>query len=189
MKVAVAGGTGLTGRHVIDVLTRAGHEAVPLARAKGVDLLTGAGLEQSLAGVEATIDVSNIATMKKQAAVDFFDRAGRNLLAAAARTGVRHHVALSIVGIDRVRTGYYEGKLHQEAVVRGGEVPWSVLRATQFHEFAGQLLARLPGPVAFVPAMTTQPIAVGRSPRRWWHSPPGSLGGWPETWPGRGSSR
>lgn len=160
MKVAVAGGTGLTGRYVVDVLTRAGHEAVPLARARGVDLLTGAGLEPALDGVEATIDVSNVTTMKKQIAVEFFDKAGRNLLAAAARAGVRHHVTLSIVGIDRVRTGYYEGKLHQEAVVRGGGVPWSVLRATQFHEFAGQMLARLPGPVAFVPTMMTQPIAV-----------------------------
>jgi len=160
MKVAVVGGTGLTGRHVIDVLTRGGHEAVPLARASGVDLLTGAGLDAALAGVEATIDVSNVATMKRDVAVGFFDKAGRHLLAAAAKAGVRHHVALSIVGIDRVRTGYYEGKLRQEAVVRSGGVPWSVLRATQFHEFAGQLLARVPGPVAFVPAMKVQPIAV-----------------------------
>ena len=160
MKVAVAGGTGLTGRHVVDVLTRAGHEAVPLARARGVDLLTGAGLDAALAGVEATIDVSNVTTLKREVAVDFFGRAGRNLLAAAARAGVRHHVALSIVGIDRVKTGYYEGKLRQEAVVRDGGVPWSVLRATQFHEFAGQILERLPGPVAFVPAMKTQPVAV-----------------------------
>ncbi|MFI5491682.1 SDR family oxidoreductase [Actinoplanes sp. NPDC051859] len=160
MKVAVAGGTGLTGRHVVQVLAAAGHEPVVLARSRGTDLLTGAGLDAALAEVEAVIDVSNITTMRRQVAVDFFERASRNLLGAAARAGVRHHVALSIVGIDRVKTGYYQGKLHQEAVVRTGGVPWSVLRATQFHEFAGQLLAQVPGPVAVVPKMTVQPIAV-----------------------------
>ena len=160
MKVAIAGGTGLTGRHVGEVLGAAGHEVVVLARGRGVDLLTGAGLDAALEGVEVTVDVSNVTTMKREVAVGFFERAGRNLVAAAGRAGVRHHVALSIVGIDRVRTGYYQGKLRQEEIVRGGGVPWSVLRATQFHEFAGQLLERLPGPVAFVPRMTVQPIAV-----------------------------
>ncbi|MGA5303603.1 SDR family oxidoreductase [Nucisporomicrobium flavum] len=160
MKVAVAGGTGLTGRHVVELLVRAGHEPVPLSRAAGVDLLTGSGLDAALAGVEATIDVSNVTTMKREAAVGFFDKAGRTLLEAEARAGVRHHVTLSIVGIDRVKTGYYQGKLRQEAVVREGGVPWSVLRATQFHEFPGQILERLPGPVALVPAMKVQPVAV-----------------------------
>jgi uncharacterized protein YbjT (DUF2867 family) len=110
--------------------------------------------------VDATIDVSNVTTMKRAEAVGFFDRAGRHLLDAAARAGVRHHVALSIVGIDRVSTGYYQGKLRQEEVVRGGSVPWTVLRATQFHEFAEQLLGRLPGPVALMPRLKVQPVAV-----------------------------
>jgi uncharacterized protein YbjT (DUF2867 family) len=160
MRVAVAGGTGLTGRNVIEVLEKAGHESVVLARSKGVDLLTGAGLDAALAGAETTIDVSNVTTLKREVSVTFFDTTGRNLLAAAARAGVRHHVALSIVGIDRVKSGYYQGKLRQEAVVRDGSVPWSVLRATQFHEFAGQVLDRTAGPVAPVPRMTVQPIAV-----------------------------
>ncbi|MFI7597345.1 SDR family oxidoreductase [Actinoplanes sp. NPDC049681] len=160
MKVAIAGGTGLTGRHVAEALTGAGHEVVVLARGRGVDLLTGAGLDAALPGVDVTVDVSNVTTMKREVAVGFFERAGRNLVDAAARAGVRHHVVLSIVGIDRVRTGYYEGKLRQEQVVRDGGVPWSVLRATQFHEFAGQLLERLPGPIAVVPAMKVQPVAV-----------------------------
>ncbi|MEV6601618.1 NAD(P)H-binding protein [Actinoplanes sp. NPDC051346] len=160
MKVAVAGGTGLTGRHVVETLTAVGHEPVVLARGRGVDLLTGAGLDSALAGVDAIIDVSNVTTMKRKVAVGFFEQAGRNLLAAAARAGVRHHVVLSIVGIDRVASGYYQGKLRQEAVVRDRGVPWSVLRATQFHEFAGQLLDRLPGPIAFMPRLTVQPIAV-----------------------------
>ncbi|GGQ80299.1 SDR family oxidoreductase [Couchioplanes azureus] len=160
MKVAVAGGTGLTGRHVVETLSAAGHEPVVLARGRGVDLVSGAGLDAALNGVDVTIDVSNVTTTRRAVAVGFFERAGRNLLAAAARAGVRHHVVLSIVGIDRVKSGYYQGKLCQEAVARAGAVPWSVLRATQFHEFAGQLLERVPGPVAVVPKLTVQPIAV-----------------------------
>ena len=160
MRVAVAGGTGLTGRHVVEELKVAGFEPIVLARSAGVDLLTGAGLDAALSGVDATIDVSNVMAMKRAEAVDFFDRAGRHLLDAAARAGVRHHVALSIVGIDRVSTGYYQGKLRQEEVVRGGSVPWTVLRATQFHEFAEQLLGRLPGPVALMPRLKVQPVAV-----------------------------
>jgi uncharacterized protein YbjT (DUF2867 family) len=160
MKVAVAGGTGLTGRHVIEALRVAGHEPVVLARSVGVDLLTGAGLDAALAGVDVTIDVSNVTTVKRAEAVGFFERAGRRLLEAAARAGVRHHVALSIVGIDRVSTGYYQGKLRQEEVVRDGSVPWTVVRATQFHEFAEQILERVPGPVALVPRLTVQPVAV-----------------------------
>ncbi|MET8151835.1 SDR family oxidoreductase [Actinoplanes sp. NPDC049668] len=109
MKVAVAGGTGVTGRYVVEMLTAAGHEPVALARSKGVDLVSGAGLDAALDGVDATIDVSNVTTLKRDVAVGFFDIAGRNLLGAAARAGVRHHVALSIVGIDRVKTGYYQG--------------------------------------------------------------------------------
>ena len=160
MKIAVAGGTGLTGRHVIELLSAAGHEPVSLARSTGVDLVTGAGLDAALAGVDVTIDVSNVTTMRRAEAVGFFVRAGRELLGAAARAGVRHHVALSIVGIDRVSNGYYQGKLRQEAIVRDGAVPWTVLRATQFHEFAEQILDRMPGPLAVVPRLTVQPVAV-----------------------------
>lgn len=160
MKVAVAGGTGLTGRHVVQELRVAGHEPVVLARSTGIDLVTGAGLDVALAGVDATIDVSNVTTMKRAEAVGFFDRAGRQLLGAAERAGVRHHIVLSIVGIDRVSTGYYQGKLRQEEIVRDGGVPWTVLRATQFHEFAEQILHRVPGPVAVVPRLRVQPVAV-----------------------------
>jgi uncharacterized protein YbjT (DUF2867 family) len=160
MKVAVAGGTGLAGRHVIELLSATGHESVALARSTGVDLLTGVGLDAALAGADVTIDVSNVTTLKRAESVGFFERAGRNLLDAAARAGVRHHLALSIVGIDRVRTGYYQGKMRQEELIRESAVPWTVLRATQFHEFVEQLLGQVPGPVAFVPRLTVQPIAV-----------------------------
>ncbi|BCJ51587.1 hypothetical protein Asp14428_30620 [Actinoplanes sp. NBRC 14428] len=189
MRVAIAGGTGLTGRQVADVLGAAGHETVVLARGQGVDLVSGAGLDAALDGVDTTIDVSNVTTMKREVAVGFFERAGRNLVAAAGKAGVRHHVVLSIVGIDRVKTGYYQGKLRQEEVVRDGGVPWSVLRATQFHEFAGQLLERLPGPVALVPAMKVQPIAVREVAEALVKLAVGSRGAWRAIWPGRGSNR
>ncbi|WP_393097329.1 SDR family oxidoreductase [Streptomyces sp. LN325] len=98
--------------------------------------------------------------MSVRKAVSFFDSVGRNLLDAGERAGVRHHVVLSIVGVDRVGLGYYQGKLRQEDVVRNGRTPWTVLRATQFHEFAEQTLDRVPEPFAVVPRMRTQPVAA-----------------------------
>ncbi|WP_078535450.1 SDR family oxidoreductase, partial [Streptomyces pristinaespiralis] len=160
MRVAVAGGTGLAGRHVVGELRAAGHEPVVLARSKGVDVTTGQGLAEALAGVEAVIDVTNAATLSRRKAVAFFEAASRHLLAAGERAGVRHHVVLSIVGIERVGHGYYQGKIRQEQVVAGGPVPWTVLRTTQFHEFADQLLDGMPGPLAVIPRMRVQPVGV-----------------------------
>ncbi|MFJ8922894.1 SDR family oxidoreductase [Streptomyces sp. NPDC102415] len=160
MRVAVAGGTGVVGRLVVEELAAAGHEPVVLARSRGVDLLSGEGVDAALAGVEAVIDVSDRKAISRGRAVAFFGPVSRNLLDAGARAGVRHHVALSIVGIDRVGHGYYRGKLRQEEVVRGGRVPWTVLRATQFHEFVLQTLQQMPGPFAVVPRMRTQPVAA-----------------------------
>jgi uncharacterized protein YbjT (DUF2867 family) len=160
MKVAVAGGTGKTGRKVVDHLRNQGHRPVILARAHGVDLLQNTGLDAALDGVEAIIDGTDFATMNATKARASFGAATTNLLAAAERAGVRHHVALSIIGIDRATTGYYQGKLRQEEMVKAGPVPWTILRAAQFHEFAGQVLAQVPGPVALVPKMRSQPIAV-----------------------------
>jgi uncharacterized protein YbjT (DUF2867 family) len=160
MRVAVAGGTGLAGRHLVAALEARGHETAVLARAGGVDLLTGDGLDAALAGADVVVDASNITTTNGKAAVRFFDTAGRNLVAASGRAGVRHHLVLSIVGIDRVGWGYYEGKLRQEELVREGAAAWTVLRVTQFHEFADQVLAMVPGPVALVPRMQAQPVAV-----------------------------
>lgn len=160
MRIAVAGGTGAVGKHVVAALHRQGHEPVVLARSTGVDLSTGAGLDQALKGAQAVIDVSNIATTSAKRSRAFFETATGYLLAASARAGVSHHVALSIVGIERVPGSYYAGKLAQEQLIRAGSVPWTVLRATQFHEFAGQILARTPGPIAVVPQIRTQPIAA-----------------------------
>lgn len=160
MRVAVAGGTGLVGRHVVALLEQAGHQPVPLARSRGVDLTTGAGLDAALAGAEVVVDVSNVTTLSKKRSVRFFEAETTRLLEAAARAGVRHHVALSIVGIDRVGLGYYAGKLRQEELIRAANLPWTVLRATQFHEFSEQLLAGSPGPLVLVPRMRVQPVAA-----------------------------
>jgi uncharacterized protein YbjT (DUF2867 family) len=160
MRVAVAGGTGLTGRHVVDSLARSGHEPVVLSRSAGVDLVTGAGLAAALAGADAVIDVSNVTTTKRAVAERFFTAATTQLRDAAAAAGVGHYVLLSIVGVDRVNLGYYAGKRRQEQLLAAGPVPWTVLRATQFHEFAEQVLERMPGRIVLPPAMRSRPVAV-----------------------------
>ncbi|MFC0505398.1 SDR family oxidoreductase [Micromonospora costi] len=159
MRIAVAGGTGRVGRRVVDAVRAAGHEPVVLARSTGVDLVRGSGLDEALAGVPVVIDVSNMSTASRKKSEMFFGAATGNLLSAGRRLGVRHHVALSIVGVDRVEFGYYAGKRRQEALVVTGGVPATVLRSTQFHEFAAQMVANR-RPVALVPQMLTQPIAA-----------------------------
>ncbi|MGZ4455841.1 MAG: SDR family oxidoreductase [Nocardioides sp.] len=161
MRIAVAGGTGVVGRHVVREAEARGHEVVVLSRSSGTDLTTGDGLVDALAGVQAVVDVVSTRTQRRQAARAFFGGVTSNLLAAGSDAGVGHHVVLSIVGIDRVPSGYYEGKLLQEELTAAGTVPWSILRCTQFHEFAEQALGFVAvGPFSFVPRMTTQPIAA-----------------------------
>ncbi|TQM85107.1 uncharacterized protein YbjT (DUF2867 family) [Saccharothrix saharensis] len=161
MKIAVAGGTGAAGRRVVDQVRRTGHEPVVLSRAGGVDLLTGAGLAGALAGAEAVIDVTNPPDWRSREVVErFFTEGTGHLVEASARAGVRHLVVLSIVGSDVVDLDYYLGKRRQEAVVAAGSVPWTVLRATQFFEFAEQVLAGATGPVAQVPPMLSQPVST-----------------------------
>ncbi|CAN5396561.1 NAD(P)H-binding protein [soil metagenome] len=161
MRIAVAGGTGVVGRHVVDVATSRGQEVVVLARATGVDLTSGAGLADRLTGVDAVVDTSGVASQKRAETESFFGGVSEHLLGAGSAAGVRHHLVLSIVGIDDVDTGYYAGKRRQEQVVATGAVPWSVLRATQFHEFAEQALGFVTaGPFSLVPRMLSQPIAA-----------------------------
>jgi uncharacterized protein YbjT (DUF2867 family) len=158
-RIAVAGGTGWIGRLVVQALRADGHAPVVLTRSAGVDLTTGTGLDAALAGASVVIDVSNVATVSRRRSIAFFEAATRNLLAAGKRAGVTHHIALSIVGCDRVGFGYYFGKRRQEALVLEGPVPGTVLRATQFHEFAAQMLAS-GGPVVLAPKMLCQPVAA-----------------------------
>ena len=161
MKIAVAGATGLLGQHVARTARTRGHDIVPLARSCGVDLVTGAGLADTLDGVDTLIDTTNAATQRASVAADFFGSVTANLLAAEQVAGVRHHVAISIVGVDTVGLGYYRAKVLQEQLIADGSVPWTVLRATQFHEFAEQALGFMRvGPVSLVPRMSTQTVAA-----------------------------
>ncbi|HEY9308961.1 MAG TPA: NAD(P)H-binding protein [Microbacterium sp.] len=161
MRVAVAGGTGVVGSRVVEALRADGHDAVALSRRTGVDLTTGEGLDAAVDGVDAVVDTSNVSTLSADAAIRFFQTATGNLVAAAARAGVPHLVLLSIVGIDRMPHDYYAGKLAQERVVEASQVPWTILRATQFHEFAGQLFDRAKlGPLHLAPRARVQPIAA-----------------------------
>ncbi|MCF2130961.1 NAD(P)H-binding protein [Strepomyces sp. STD 3.1] len=159
MRIAVAGGTGWVGKLVVSALQGNGHQVVVLSRSEGVDLTTGKGLERALNGVEAVIDVSNIVTTSRAKSEAFFEAATTHLLRAEEAAGVGHHLVLSIVGCDRVDMGYYLGKRRQEELVRRGRVPFTVLRAAQWHEFAAQTLAR-GGPLVVAPRMRCQPIAA-----------------------------
>jgi len=161
MKIAVAGGTGVVGRHTVEAVRAAGHDAVVLTRSHGVDLVTGKGLAAALIGADAVVDVASIETLKAAAAIEFFTAATGNLVSAAADAGVAHVVLLSIVGIDRIPYDYYAGKVAQEKVVERSPVPWTLLRATQFHEFAAQMFDRAKiGPLHVAPRARTQPVAA-----------------------------
>lgn len=157
----VAGATGTVGRHVVRIAGERGHDVVPLSRSSGQDAITSVGVVAALAGADAVVDVLNASTVLKQPAVAFFTATTRNLLAAESRAGVAHHVALSIVGIDGVEAGYYAGKLAQERLVTASAVPFSLLRATQFHEFADRFLRQARrGRFAVVPAGLLRPVAA-----------------------------
>lgn len=133
----MAGATGQVGRSVVAALRGAGHEAVELSRTCGVDVLTGDGLDDALAGADAVIDVLNTGARDLGQTTSFFSRTSGQLLAAEQRHGVGHHVLLSIVNVDAVPdNAHYLGKVAQEQRVEAGPVPWTILRATQFHSFA-----------------------------------------------------
>ncbi|MBX6724149.1 MAG: NAD(P)H-binding protein, partial [Dactylosporangium sp.] len=171
MRVLVIGGTGVVGRptalelirrgHSVAVLSRRGNGAPPGAEAFTGDITTDAGLKRALVGVDCVVDCANVTTTSRKVAVDYFTDTTRRLGRLGRAAGVSHHVVVSIVGIDDVPYGYYEGKVAQERAALAGPVPASVLRATQFHEFAGQMLNRVRlGPLSLVPDMLVQPIAA-----------------------------
>jgi uncharacterized protein YbjT (DUF2867 family) len=160
MRIAVAGGTGTVGRAVVAEVERTGHESVVLAPSTGVDLTTGAGLDAALQGVDVVIDVSNAAVWTREASESFFTAVTEHLLDACLRAGVGHLVALSIVGADVVDLDYYYGKRAQEQLITAGPVPWTILHATQFFDFAAQVLRGQSGPVVEVPPMLSQPVAT-----------------------------
>ena len=137
MKIVVIGGTGLIGSKLVTKLGEHGHEAVPAAPNTGVNTLTGEGLAEALAGASVVIDVSNSPSFEDAAVLEFFETSTRNLLAAEAAAGVGHHVALSVVGTERLpESGYFRAKIAQEKLIENSSIPFSIVHATQFFEFA-----------------------------------------------------
>lgn len=161
MKIAVAGGTGLVGTMVVEIAEAAGHQVVVLTRGHGIDLVSAGGLAEALDGVTAVVDVTNVTTMSAKRSTAFFAAVTVNLLAAEHDAGVSHRVALSIVGVDRAPYGYYAGKRAQERLVEAGSVPWTIVRATQFHEMAviAYENAKL-GPLHLAPRMRIRPVSA-----------------------------
>lgn len=138
MKIVVIGGTGLIGSKVVSNLRKKGHELVAAAPETGVNTLTGEGLAGALAGAQVVIDLSNSPSFAEDAVMAFFKTSGRNLLAAETATGVRHHIALSVVGSDRLpQSGYLRAKVAQEDLVRSSGISYTIIRSTQFFEFLG----------------------------------------------------
>jgi uncharacterized protein YbjT (DUF2867 family) len=161
MKLAVAGGTGVVGRHVVRAARDRGHDVVVVSRSEGIDLRSGAGLSHALDGVDRILDTTNVATMRRAEGAALFTEMTRHLQSAGVEQGVSGLVTLSIVGLERVSLGYYQAKLAQEAAAKAGPLPVTIVRATQFHEFPAQVLGRArTGPVAFVPHMRVQPVAA-----------------------------
>ncbi|MGP3534016.1 SDR family oxidoreductase [Microbacterium sp. RD1] len=161
MKIAVAGGTGTVGRYVVRAARERGHAVVVLTRSEGVDVLRGTNVDAAIDGADAVIDVLNTTTLSTKKAVAYFETVSRNLLAAERRVSTPHHVALSIVGIDRIDTSYYAGKLAQERLVSASEVPHTIARTGQFHEFAEQIAAQTTmGPLTLVPKTLSRPVAA-----------------------------
>jgi uncharacterized protein YbjT (DUF2867 family) len=161
MRIVVIGGTGFVGSKLVDTLDQHGHDAVAAAPSTGVNTFTGEGLADVLAGAEVVVDVSNSPTLD-DAAVDFFRTVTTNLLDAEKAAGVRHHVALSVVGTDRLapESGYFQGKLLQERLISEGPVPFTVVRATQFFEFIKTLAdSATEGDIVRVPTALFQPMA------------------------------
>ncbi|HEY1596256.1 MAG TPA: NAD(P)H-binding protein [Thermoleophilaceae bacterium] len=159
-KIAVVGATGRAGHHTVNALTERGHEVVEIARSKGVDIITGEGLEEALAGVTTIVDAATGPSPEEAAATEFFTTAARNLQAAGERAGARQIVVVSIIGIDGSQGGYGAAKIAHERAYATGPIPARILRASQFHEFVGQLVDwGREGDVAYVPPMRTQLVA------------------------------
>jgi len=136
MKFTIIGGTGLIGSKVVTMLRERGHDAVPAALNTGVNTLTGEGLAQAVTGADVVVDVSNSPSFDAEPAMKFFETSTRNILAAEAAAGVRHHVALSVVGVERLAdNGYFRAKVAQEELIRSSSIPYSIVHATQFFEF------------------------------------------------------
>jgi uncharacterized protein YbjT (DUF2867 family) len=160
MKIVVIGGTGLIGSKTVAILRQGGQEVVAASPKSGVNSITGEGLKEAMAGAGVVIDLANSPSFEDKAVLEFFETSGRNLLAAEAAAGVRHHVALSIVAIDRTDNGYFRAKVAQEKLIEGSGVPYTIIRATQFLEFlSGIADSSADGSKIRLPPVLFQPIA------------------------------
>jgi uncharacterized protein YbjT (DUF2867 family) len=161
MRIVIIGGTGLIGSKVVQKLREHGHEAVPASPDTGVNTLTGEGLADAITGADVVIDVSNSPSFEDAAVLDFFQTSTSNILAAEKKAGVRHHVALSVVGTERMgESGYIRAKQAQEKLIRESGIPYSIVHATQFFEFVPRIADELTvGTEARVPPVLFQPIA------------------------------
>jgi uncharacterized protein YbjT (DUF2867 family) len=160
-RIAVAGATGRLGRHIVDVLEEAGHDVVRMSRATGVDVVTGEGLGEALAGVDCIVDAASWPTSEQEPATEFFIAASRNLQEEGERAGVQRIVVVSIIGADRASTGYIASKVPHERAMQAGPIPVRILRAAQFHEFVPLFLEwSRHGDVIHVPQMRTQLVAA-----------------------------
>ena len=160
MKIVVIGGTGLIGSKTVAILRQGGHEVVAASPNSGVNTITGEGLKEALAGAQVVIDLANSPSFEDKAVLEFFETSGRNLLAAEAAANVRHHVALSIVAIDRTDNGYFRAKVAQEKLIKTSGIPYTIVRATQFLEFLGGIAdLSADGNMVRLPPILFQPIA------------------------------
>jgi uncharacterized protein YbjT (DUF2867 family) len=162
MKIVVIGGTGLIGSKTVIILRQGGHEVLAASPKSGINTITGEGLKEAVTGAQVVIDLANSPSFEDKVVLDFFETSGRNLLAAEAAAGVRHHVALSIVGTDRTPdNGYFRAKVAQERLIEASGIPYTIIRATQFLEFLGAIAsAGADGNVVRLAPGLFQPIAA-----------------------------
>jgi uncharacterized protein YbjT (DUF2867 family) len=161
MKIVVIGGTGLIGSKTVAILRQGGHEVVAASPNSGVNTITGEGLAEALAGAQVVVDVANSPSFEAKAALEFFETSGRNLLAAERVAGVRHHLALSVVGADRLpANGYMRAKVAQENLIKASGIPYTILHSTQFFEFIRSIIeSGADGDVIRLSPALVQPIA------------------------------
>ncbi len=161
MKIVVIGGTGLIGSKTVAILRQRGHDVVAASPQSGVNTITGEGLKGALAGAQVVIDLANSPSFEDKAVLEFFETSGGNLFPAEKAAGVRHHVALSIVGIDRTDNGYFRAKVAQEKLIRDSGIPYTIVRSAQFVEFLGGIAdSAADGKTVKLPPVMFQPIAA-----------------------------
>lgn len=162
MKIVVIGASGLIGAKTVDRLRKKGHDVVPASRSSGVNTITGEGLKEAMQGADVVVDVSNSPSWEDKAVMEFFEKSTRNMLAAEADGGVKHHIALGVVGTERLQdSGYFRAKLVQEKLIKSGKTPYTIVQATQFFEFIGAIAdAGTVGNSARVSTGYMQPIAA-----------------------------